>query len=193
MGYQMAGLLSGIGQGLVSAGQMLEQRRREALVLAQQEANRRAEQVEWDRRNELTTAARRADRADEHRNRLAIVDRQGDISMSRDQARFNQQDQNREDNQRHALTIEERRRRSAADLARLRSSLAGANNERSARLEAELGAANVHGIVYGPADQQGNAEVIIVNRNGQLRGTGRRVRPPGSRGQERGDSLGSLD
>lgn len=161
MGYMMAGLLSGIGQGIAKAGDTLEKRREAALDWANKlQAAQEAQTAETQR------ATLNNDRADK---RLAFTEgntnmrtaAQLDATAANQQAGFTQQ-----------LTMEQVREQAQQRLARLQNNLEIVRDAKKHALEEGDNSTEVKDVVPGPLDDNGNAHAIVIFKDGTTKDTG---------------------
>ena len=168
--YGLLGALAGAGQALQTIGQDMQRRRDQALQWAREEMReqqRRTERVadrnfQADLQREITGAQIDA-RAEGQRFAAKT-------NLERDEQR-----------QQGRIALADREAAARERLARLNHQLQSSQSERDIRLRAELARQNAVGVEYGTPNQQGQAEIIIVRRDGTTQNTGRYVAAPRTR------------
>jgi hypothetical protein len=171
MGYAMAGLLSGLGQGINEAGKTLEQRREEAmkwaaeLQLTQEKADAEAklDQSKEDRADQRLTYTEQGANA---RTAATIA---GESARQASQQTFTQK-------------LEGIKYQREQNLVTLRGEVERQGIQFSKNLETQLNRGDVVGQDWGPVDRKtGQAELILYTKGGKTIHTGEQVMAPESR------------
>lgn len=181
MGFKTAGLLAGLGAGLQTVGQSIEQRREEALKQLQQQIMFERQQRAIDERQKA--GFEHQDQIENDRQDRQDTRQQAALKNQREIADANRDFQSGEHAKDRSFRAQQSalERQSRVNLAQLNSRLGTARDAASIRLRDMLNDSDTHGITYGKADANGLSEVIIVTNDGQMKPTGRRVLAP-SRG-----------